>query len=490
MRIEPGHKLHDRWRIDRLLGEGGMGYVLEGYDEFLGRRVAIKTLQPRLSADARIHDRFLSEARAMARVDHTNVVRILEVFDWNGLPVMAMEFVEGEPLTKTLERDPCPPLHVVRAVAHGVLRALHAAHKSGIVHRDIKPDNIMLTFDETGEVHAKVLDFGVARVSDEVRHTQTGTAVGTVRYMSPEQLRDSSRIDHRSDLFSLGVVLWEMLYGHRPWSWLDGDEFEMRVAIVREQLPPLPPRVPGELRELVEALLQKDPAARPQDAKSALQALGGGSSSSRSDAQRLSGSTSQLSAQGGARGYAPPPVGAPPLWIPPQDQPIVPWEDPNSLGYRGASTSGEVGFGSMASVWQRFAGLCVDALAAGGVMIVGMVLAGLMLGNEDAGLVLLIPYLILQAVLITLRGQSIGKIVMKTRIVLVDGSPCGFGRGVLLRWWLPAFLGGLFGAGGLPGLYGLFSLVNAAFILSDDRRLLHDRIAGTRVINVREDAWT
>ena len=277
MRIEPGHVLHDRWRIEAELGAGGMGYVLVGQDLFLKRRVAIKSLHPHLAAVEQVHARFLTEAQVMARIDAPEVVSVYDAFDWSGLPVVVMEYVEGEPLSRLLARDPRPSQGFVRSVMEGVLKGLRAAHEAGVVHRDVKPDNIMVLSGRDGEVGVRLLDFGVAQVHEELRHTRTGSVVGTVRYMSPEQVKDSSRVDARTDLFSAGVVLWEMLSGAEPWSHAEND-FDLRIAVVREPLPALGAEVPADLVELVSWLTCKDASGRPPDASSALRRLREGSS--------------------------------------------------------------------------------------------------------------------------------------------------------------------------------------------------------------------
>lgn len=273
MRIEPGHVLHERWRIEQALGEGGMGYVMAGRDLLLERRVAIKSLHPHLAAIEEIYARFLTEARILARIDAPQVVRIHDAFDWNGLPVVVMEYIEGEPLSSFLEHTPRPPDAFVRVVASEMLHGLAAAHDQGVVHRDVKPDNIMIVSRKQGDVGIRLLDFGVAQVEQDHRHTRTGTALGTVRYMSPEQVRDASRVDRRSDLFGAGLVVWEMLSGEQPWVDAE-DDFGLRSAVVYSALPALPLSVSPDLHALVDALTQKDPAHRPESAAAALTLLG------------------------------------------------------------------------------------------------------------------------------------------------------------------------------------------------------------------------
>ena len=278
MHITIGTIVHDRWEVRSLVGEGGMGYVVRGYDRALGREVALKTLRPELASIQAIHERFLLEARTMARINDPHVVKVLDAFDWRGLPIVAMELVEGRPLSHLLDEAGGPlPLDMTLHIIIGVLRALHAAHAQGVVHRDIKPDNVLVGEDGLGMPRVTLLDFGVARVRDEARHTRTGALIGTMRYMSPEQVRDSSRVDERSDLCSVGILAWELLSGQRPWADA-ADDFELQVAMVRQALAPLPRHVPTYLQEWVADMTAKDPAQRPATAREAMQRLGVGSS--------------------------------------------------------------------------------------------------------------------------------------------------------------------------------------------------------------------
>ena len=198
--------------MTEVLGRGGFGIVLKAFDPALSRVVAIKVLAPQLAASAAARSRFAREARAAAAVVHENVVAIHAVDSWNGLPYLVMPYIAGRSLQERVDRD--GPLAVKEILRIGMQTAqgLAAAHAQGLVHRDVKPSNILL---ENGVERVKLTDFGLARAVDDASLTQSGVVAGTPQYMSPEQARGEA-VDHRSDLFSLGSVLYFMCTGHPP----------------------------------------------------------------------------------------------------------------------------------------------------------------------------------------------------------------------------------------------------------------------------------
>lgn len=216
-----GSTLAGKYRIDERLNEGGMGTVYRATHVLMEKTVAIKVLRPSLAADEKIVARFSREARAASRISHPNALSVTDFGeDENGIVFLVMEFLSGRTL-KQLIRDEGPlPLPRVVEIVRQVGDALHAAHQQGVVHRDLKSDNIML-IDTMGGDYAKVLDFGIAKINEpdgtrDVGLTAPNLVIGTPQYMSPEQCSQAGEIDARSDIYSLGVILYEMLVGHVP----------------------------------------------------------------------------------------------------------------------------------------------------------------------------------------------------------------------------------------------------------------------------------
>ncbi len=243
------------YRLLREIGGGGMGTVYEAEDTRLGRRVAVKVLPPEFSRDRKAKERFLREARAAAAVDHPNLCTIHDVGESDSRLYIVLSYYEGETLRERIRRGPLP-LAEAREVAIQIARGLARAHEAGIVHRDIKPANVMLT--RRGE--AKILDFGIARLKgDEVSLTRTGASWGTPAYMSPEQIRGEP-VDSRTDVWSLGVLLYEMVAGQRPFN---GESMEAVVsAILTHEPEPLKRGRPPDLARVVDRALAKDRAER------------------------------------------------------------------------------------------------------------------------------------------------------------------------------------------------------------------------------------
>jgi len=267
-----GEVLGGRYRVLRLLGRGGMGAVYEAEQLDLGRRVAIKVLHEMLSKDDEQLVRFSREARAAASLGHRNVVQVTDFQAEPGqLAFLVMELVPGESLAAVLSREGRQPAWRVVPIARQVLSALGAAHDAGIVHRDIKPGNVMLTaFEGLGEGAevAKVLDFGIAKMMEGSGYTQltmTGVALGTPAYMAPEMAL-GDKVDGRADLYAVGVLLFKCLAGKVPFG---GSASDVLQRVVREEAPslgPLRPDVAPMLAAVVDRALLKDPAARFQSA--------------------------------------------------------------------------------------------------------------------------------------------------------------------------------------------------------------------------------
>ncbi len=257
------------YRLLEKIGSGGTAVVYRAEDTLLGRSVALKFLAPELSRDPESKARFLREARAASALDHPNLCTIHEVGeDEEGRVFLAMPCYEGETLRERLERGPLP-VDQALAIAIQAGQGLARAHRQGIVHRDVKPANLMLTTDGV----VKVLDFGLAKLDGAARITRGTAAGGTLAYMSPEQAR-GEEVDARSDLWSLGVVLYEMVTGSKPFS---GDTLQAVLAAIQRAEPEpvsrLRPEAPTELDRILARLLAKDPAGRYPDGESAVAAL-------------------------------------------------------------------------------------------------------------------------------------------------------------------------------------------------------------------------
>lgn len=263
--VAQGTTLAGRYRLDARLGAGGMGEVWRGEDVVLGRTVAVKVLLPGHTDDPGFGERFRGEARAMAAINHPGVV---EVYDYGvdqvpGVGAQAylvMKFVDGEPLDRLLARlGRIPPEAAMDLIAQAA-SALQAVHDQGIVHRDVKPGNLLVRADGT----LVLTDFGIARADNASRLTDAGMVLGTAAYCAPEQA-EGAPVTPAVDIYALGVVAYECLAGHRPF---DGDT-PVAIALkhIREAPPPLPADVPPGVRRLVEIALSKDPARRFRNAE-------------------------------------------------------------------------------------------------------------------------------------------------------------------------------------------------------------------------------
>ena len=262
--------LEGQYRLQREVGRGGMGIVYVANDERLDRLVAIKTLPPHLGNDAVVRDRFLREARTAAALSHPNIVPVHRADEIGGSVFFVMGYVDGESLAHRIQRaGPLKPSELL-PILHDVLDALGYAHTRGVIHRDVKAENILL---DAHTHRAMVTDFGIARVAASAPMTATGTVLGTVTYMSPEQVA-GDQIDGRSDLYSLGVLAFYALAGRFPF------ESETPSAVLVAHVTKTPPllrdvasHVPESVASIVDRLLQKDPGERYETAEDVLEEL-------------------------------------------------------------------------------------------------------------------------------------------------------------------------------------------------------------------------
>ena len=259
-----GVVLDERFRVERLLGEGGMGRVYAATELLLRRRCAVKVLLPEFARDKDSVARFLREARAIAQIRHENVVDIYHLGGdaESGVVFFAMELLTGEDLESRVAARATRPFtwQQVCGWMAQVAGAMAAVHDAGVIHRDLKPSNVFLYRRPDGREQVKLLDFGVAKVTDQAALTKTGDAFGTPFYMSPEQIL-AQPLDPRTDVYSLGAVLYELLAGRVPF---DGEPIQVAMQHCNVAPPPLGAPVPLELAALVLRMLAKDRDARPQ----------------------------------------------------------------------------------------------------------------------------------------------------------------------------------------------------------------------------------
>jgi eukaryotic-like serine/threonine-protein kinase len=272
-----GQLVHDRYRILRKLGEGGMGAVYEGEHTLIQRRVAIKCLHTQFAANPEMVARFQREAMAANATRHPNIVEVTDMGRFeDGAIFMVLEFLDGRDLGSLLNDERALPISRAVHILSQVCDALSAAHAANIVHRDLKPENIYLTTRGEDPDFVKVLDFGIAKFAETAGGgiTRAGTTVGTPHYMSPEQAIGEKELDRRADIYSLGVVLFNCLAGALPF---DDESFpRLMMKVVYQQAPRLSeivPGVPPELERLVDAMLAKNPGARPQSCREVKEAL-------------------------------------------------------------------------------------------------------------------------------------------------------------------------------------------------------------------------
>ena len=259
MRLVEGQLIHRRYRLDERLAQGGMGEVWKGYDIQLGRTVAIKALRGDVNnVEAKLR-RLRTEAHNSANLAHPNIAALFEYYEHDGIGFLIMEYVSSKSLAELFhERGAMDPIELLPMLSQ-TARGLFVAHSHEVIHRDVKPANIMVSDD--GNV--KITDFGVSYSTNQEQITQDGMVVGTAQYISPEQAQ-GKHATPQSDIYSLGVVAYEGLCGHRPFT--GATPVDIAAAHVNDPVPPLPDSVDLQLNQFVMSMLAKDPLDRPADA--------------------------------------------------------------------------------------------------------------------------------------------------------------------------------------------------------------------------------
>lgn len=259
MKPEIGMIYGGRYKLESLIATGGMGEVWQAHDEVILRLVAIKILKQEYMSDPGFLERFRTEARLAAMVNHEGIANVFDYGEDSGSAYLVMELVPGESLAKIIERDKFVPTERVLDIVAQTARALHAAHEHGLVHRDVKPGNLLITPDNV----VKITDFGIARVADQVSLTATGQVMGTVQYLAPEQATGKPATP-ATDIYSLGIVAYEMLAGKRPFG--GSSQMDIAMSQINDAPPPLPEEIDPRVRDLILKCLAKKPADRPANA--------------------------------------------------------------------------------------------------------------------------------------------------------------------------------------------------------------------------------
>lgn len=261
MILKPGDLIRN-YRVLDYIGEGGMGKVYAAEEELLGRKVAIKMLDPAVTHQEHFRQRFINEARILSQLQHPHIVGLFTFFLEQESYFMVMEYAEGQTLRDLIATIGPVPEQRTRRILRQILAALDYAQTKGVVHRDIKPSNIMIGDRDD----LKILDFGVARILANPQSTLTGSRLGTIYYMSPEQVRSPRDVDSRSDIYSTGVVLYEMLTGRLPFNTQTESDFLIEKEIVERPLPHPREHYPymsDLIVDLMNAMTAKEPSLRP-----------------------------------------------------------------------------------------------------------------------------------------------------------------------------------------------------------------------------------
>jgi serine/threonine-protein kinase len=275
-----GSLLDSKYRVESVLGAGGMGVVYDGRHKLIDRKVAIKFLDPETCGSPEVRQRFVNEAKIAAALGHKNIVAVLDMGETSDdVPYIVMEYLEGESLGEVLEREERLPVERSVDIVLQVLDGLHAVHSEGIIHRDLKPENVFLARQSGGEEIVKLLDFGISRLSStqmdqSSRLTEAGKVYGTPYYVSPEQAEGRLDVDHRADLYAVGIILYEMTTGRLPFR---STSYATLMVDIITKPPPDPrdhlPELPVDLVAVINQALAKSPAMRFESAQHMARAL-------------------------------------------------------------------------------------------------------------------------------------------------------------------------------------------------------------------------
>jgi serine/threonine protein kinase len=270
--------LDDKYQIDGIVGQGGMGTVYEATHVTLGRRVAIKTMHPRYATEESVVKRFFREAQLAASLGHDNICEVTDIgTTTDGLHYLVMPLLSGSSFDDVIRRQPALPLSQIGDIVCQILSALNVAHREQIVHRDLKPENVFITKVGDRNDFVKLLDFGISKImgqSAATELTKTGTVLGTCHYMAPEQAKGAKDLDHRVDIYAVGVILYKALTGTVPF---EGDSYnEIMYKILVESFSPprrINPAIPGPVEQVVLKAMAREPEARYQSATEMRSAL-------------------------------------------------------------------------------------------------------------------------------------------------------------------------------------------------------------------------
>jgi len=267
-----GSTLDNKYRLVSLLGEGGMGSVYEAQHELINRRLAVKFLHPQYANNEEVVTRFQREAQAAAKIGHENIIEITDMGSAEDeSPYIVMEYLEGKDVKVLLETEGVQSVERTARIMVQALSALQAAHDAGIIHRDLKPENIFLIHKSSNPDYVKLLDFGISKFKEletdgQKALTQTGTVLGTPHYMSPEQARGEQNLTPRSDIYAMGVIMYQMLTGHLPF---DAPNYNALLIKILTEDPPLPeilnPDLPEDIAETIKIAMARDPEDRFMD---------------------------------------------------------------------------------------------------------------------------------------------------------------------------------------------------------------------------------